>query len=68
MNWALGHIPIWVGGMSALAIPVMASGLAAMWLGETLRPIQLVGMGIVMASLAFVGTRSSKIVAEDPVA
>ena len=66
MNWSLGRIPIWVGGMAALAIPVLTSALAALFLEEPLRPIQLLGMSVVIGSLAIVGVRSPKLVVKDP--
>ncbi len=65
MNWSLGRIPIWVGGMAALAIPVLTSGLAALLLDEPLRPIQLLGMAVVMGSLAVVGVRSPKLAGQE---
>jgi len=61
MNWALSRIPLWVGGTSALAIPVLSSTLAAIFLGEHLVSIQIVGMGIVVASLTVVTLRAPKI-------
>jgi drug/metabolite transporter (DMT)-like permease len=66
MNWALGHIPIWVGGSAALAVPVVASTLAAIFLGELFLPIQVIGMVIVLVSLTFVGMRAPQVLGEEP--
>ena len=66
MNWSLGHIPLWVGGTCSLAIPVMASGLAVVFLGENLLPIQLAGMAVVLVSLTVVGVRTPKVMASEP--
>jgi drug/metabolite transporter (DMT)-like permease len=52
--------------MAALAIPVLTSALAALFLEEPLRPIQLLGMSVVIGSLAIVGVRSPKLVVKDP--
>ena len=61
MNWALEHIPLWVGGTSALAVPVLTSGLAAMFLSEPLAPIQIAGMMVVLGSLTVVVLRADKV-------
>ncbi len=61
MNWALKNIPIWAGGTSAMAVPVVATILAAIFLGEQLVLLQGVGMAIVMIALTVVGVRSPKL-------
>lgn len=61
MNWALEHIPLWVGGTSALAVPVLTSALAAVFLAEPLAPVQILGMVIVLASLTVVVLRADKV-------
>lgn len=66
MNWSLGLIPIGVGGTCSLAIPVMASGLAVVFLGEILLPIQVIGMAVVLVSLTVVGIRTPKVIAAEP--
>ncbi len=58
MNWALEYVPLWVGGTSALAVPVLTSALAALFLGEPLSTLQLLGMFVVIASLAVVVLRA----------
>ena len=65
MNWSLGHIPIWLGGVAALAIPVLSSALAAVFLHELLSPIQIFGMAIVVTSLTVVTLLSPRLKAEE---
>lgn len=62
MNWSLGHVPIWVGGMCALAVPVVTSVLAAFFLDERLVAVQLLGMALVIVCLGVVTVRSARIV------
>lgn len=61
MNWSLRFIPIWVGGTSAVAVPVVATALAAVFLGEAFVWTQGVGMAIVVTALTVVGIRSPKL-------
>lgn len=61
MNWSLRFIPIWVGGTSAVAVPVVATALAAAFLGEAFVWTQGVGMAIVITALTVVGMRSPKL-------
>lgn len=62
MNWSLAHIPLWAGGTSTLAVPVVATTLAAVFLGEPFLPRQALGMAIVVVALAIVSLRSPKLV------
>lgn len=62
MNWSLAHIPLWAGGTSTLAVPVVATTLAAVFLSEPFLPIQVLGMAIVVIALAVVSFRSPKLV------
>ncbi len=52
MNWALVQIPLWVGSTFTLLIPVAASAMAWLLLGEPLIGIQIVGALVVLCSLA----------------
>lgn len=61
MNWSLRYIPIWVGGTSAVAVPVVATALAAVFLGEAFVWTQGLGMAIVVTALTVVGVRSPKL-------
>ena len=61
MNWSLKHIPIWAGGTAAMAVPVAATGLAALFLDEPFLLQQGIGMAIVIGALTIVGIRSPKL-------
>ena len=52
MNWSFGRIPLWLGSTFTLALPVTASVLAWMFLGEQLSVPQAVGIAVVVLSLA----------------
>jgi drug/metabolite transporter (DMT)-like permease len=67
MNWSLGHIPIWVGGTCALAVPVLSTSLAVLFLDEKLVAIQALGMLIVILALSIVSLRSAQVAARPEV-
>jgi drug/metabolite transporter (DMT)-like permease len=54
MNWSLVRIPLWIGSMFTLLIPVVSSIAAWIWLDEALTGVQLAAMGLVIAALSFV--------------
>jgi drug/metabolite transporter (DMT)-like permease len=54
MNWSLVRIPLWIGSMFTLLIPVVSSIAAWIWLDEALTAVQLAAMGLVLAALGFV--------------
>ena len=54
MNWALAHIPVWFGSTLTLAIPVTATVMAWVFLGEDVVALQFVGMGVVLFALAVI--------------
>ncbi len=54
MNWALAHIPVWFGSTLTLAIPVTATVMAWVFLGEDVVALQFLGMGIVLFALGFI--------------
>jgi drug/metabolite transporter (DMT)-like permease len=49
---ALRHLPATTVGAVAMLEPVLAGGVAWVWLGESLSPVQLVGSGVVIAGIA----------------
>ena len=51
MNWALGHIPAWLGSTLTLAIPVTSTLMAWVFLDEDVAALQFVGMGVVIVTL-----------------
>jgi drug/metabolite transporter (DMT)-like permease len=54
MNWAHAHVPLVVTSLLTLAIPVFATGAAAIFLDEPISPVQLLGMFVVIGSLSVV--------------
>ena len=49
---ALRHVPPTIVGAVGMCEPVVAAVVAWAWLGQALRPIQLVGGGVVLAGVA----------------
>lgn len=66
MNWALGHIPAWLGSTLTLAIPVTSTLLAWAFLGEDVVPIQFAGMAIVIGALTVLVLGQTRQVAKPP--
>jgi drug/metabolite transporter (DMT)-like permease len=64
-NWAHPHASAFVISILLLGVPVLASGGAAFYLGETLGATQLAGGALVLVSIAVVVLSSSADVAED---
>ncbi|HAF68045.1 MAG TPA: hypothetical protein DCL16_02890 [Acidimicrobiaceae bacterium] len=60
MNWALVRIPVWFGSTLTLAIPVTATLMAWVFLGEDVVALQFLGMGIVLFALAVIVIGQSK--------
>ncbi len=58
MNWAHAHIEISVASLLTLAVPVLSTAGAAMFLDEPVVVLQVVGMGVVLAALAYTVKRS----------
>ncbi|MEY2974597.1 MAG: hypothetical protein RIR49_1017 [Actinomycetota bacterium] len=56
MNWALTRIPLWLGSIVTLMIPVVSSLAAWAFLGEALDTVQVVAIIGVVAALATVVT------------
>lgn len=51
MNWAIVRIPLWLGGTFTLLVPVVASIAAWIFLDEPLNAVQMVAIGVVVATL-----------------
>jgi drug/metabolite transporter (DMT)-like permease len=60
MNWALGHIPAWIGSTMTLAIPVTSTLMAWAFLGEQVVALQFLGMGVVILTLGIIVTGQSR--------
>jgi drug/metabolite transporter (DMT)-like permease len=65
MNWALGHIPVWIGGTASLAAPIATTLLAVAVLGEALAGLQIVGMVVAAAALTMVMLRTQEVLAAE---
>jgi drug/metabolite transporter (DMT)-like permease len=51
MNWSLTRIPVWFGATLSLFIPVTATLMAWLFIGEQVVAVQFVGMGVVLGAL-----------------
>ncbi len=54
MNWSLVRIPLWIGSVMTLFIPVAASAIAWIFLDEPLSLAQVAPMALVLGALAMV--------------
>lgn len=54
MNWAHAHVPLVVTSILTLAVPVVATAMAAIVLDEEVEAIQVGGMAIVVGALSVV--------------
>ena len=60
MNWSLSRIPAWLGSTLTLAIPVTATVMAWIFLGEEVAALQFVGMAGVLVTLGVIVLSQSK--------
>lgn len=58
INWAHPHVRLSITSLMTLGLPVVAAVAAWAFLDEPLVPLQLLGIGVVVASLAMVITRA----------
>jgi drug/metabolite transporter (DMT)-like permease len=52
MSVSIPHLPLWASSTMTLSIPVISTVTAAIFLGESVAPAQVVGMVIVLLALA----------------
>lgn len=52
MNWSLVRIPLWIGSVLTLLIPVVGAVVAWIFLGEPLSAVQIVAIAVVIGALA----------------
>ena len=64
MNWAHAHVPLVVVSLLTLAIPVFAAASAAVFIDEEVTTKQIAGMAVVIAALAIVVLRTSRVMPE----
>lgn len=60
MNWSIGEIPAWLASTLTLAIPVSATLMAWVFLGEEVAGLQFVGMAVVLVALGALVLGQSK--------
>jgi len=60
MAFAHGHVTLLTVSLLTLAIPVFAAAGAALWIDEPLTGLQVGGMAVVLASLAFVSRSTTR--------
>jgi drug/metabolite transporter (DMT)-like permease len=60
MNWAHPHVPLVVTSLLTLAVPVVATALAAAFLDEPLALAQVAGMAVVVGALAVVALEGAR--------
>ena len=51
MSVSIPHLPLWASSTMTLSIPVISTVTAAIFLGESVAPAQVVGMIIVLLAL-----------------
>lgn len=54
MNWAHNHTTLLLSSLVTLAIPVVSTASAALFLGQVVTAVQVMGIALVLASLAVV--------------
>lgn len=60
MNWSLVRIPLWLGSVLTLLIPVVGALVAWIFLGEALSVIQMIAIVVVIGALASIVTSQDK--------
>lgn len=58
--WAQGHVPVSTSSVLGLAQPGFAALWAFVFLGESVRPVQVAGMAVVLGALAVLTASSSR--------
>ncbi len=53
MSVSIPHLPLWASSTMTLSIPVISTVAAALFLGESVAPMQIVGMIVVLVALGF---------------
>ena len=61
MNWSHNHVRLVIASMLTLAIPVISTIGAVLFLDEALNGIQVVGMAVVLGALAVVVRREAEL-------
>ena len=65
MNFAHPHIPLYLASLLTLAVPVMSTTVALLFLDEPLNATQVVGMAVVLVAVGLVVLRTERSTAAD---
>lgn len=65
MNFAHPHIPLYLASLLTLAVPVMSTTVALLFLDEPLNAVQVVGMAVVLVAVGLVVLRTERSKAAD---
>jgi drug/metabolite transporter (DMT)-like permease len=68
MTWAHAHVDVTTSSVLVLGEPVLATIAAAVFLSESVNPVQMLGMAGVVAALAVLAVAESDTVEPEPVA
>ena len=68
MTWAHAHVDVSTSSVLVLGEPVLATLAAAVFLGESVNGVQLIGIGAVIAALAVLAVAEAPAVESEPVA
>jgi drug/metabolite transporter (DMT)-like permease len=60
MNWAHPHIPLYLASLLTLAVPVMSTTVAALFLDESVNLLQVAGMSVVLVAVGMVVLRTER--------
>ncbi len=61
MNWSIQQIPLWLSSTFTLLVPVVSAATAWIFLDESLGPLQILAMAVVLLALAGVITGQGSI-------
>jgi drug/metabolite transporter (DMT)-like permease len=64
MNWAHPHIPLYLASLLTLAVPVMSTTVAALFLDEPVVAVQVLGMAVVLVAVGLVVMKTERSQAE----
>ncbi len=60
MNFAHPHIPLYLASLLTLAVPVMSTTVAVLFLEEPVNAVQVAGMGVVLVAVGMVVLRTER--------
>ncbi len=60
MNWSHPHIPLYLASLLTLAVPIMSTSVAVLFLDESINAAQVLGMAVVIGAVAAVVLRTQR--------